>query len=220
MRDKRLENEQIIDHAAICFTTLSRSELSSVNESSAAMSAVSVAILVQMIVLASIIVLALIYLVPIVVLRRFHTHNHIFTANLCIAAIFCSGYRLTYYLLLRFSPQVLWHERVCVAIGYLQMMSTHQVSLTMVGTSIYRLMSVVYHKRDCLTKRRCLAICVSIQWLTGVVLALPQISLDDSVSEAHLFYSKRHLNFHSHSPVGSPRGRRFTHSSPSSSFQR
>ena len=177
-----------------------------------AMPGESVFILVQMGVLVSIIVLALIYLIPIVILRRFHTHNHIFTANLCIAAIFCSSYWLTFYLLLRLSPELFVRDRVCVAISYLQMMCTHQVPLAMAGTSIYRLMSIVYQKGDCLTRRRCLGMCVSIQWLTGVVLALPRISLDASVNDAHPSYAKKYSCFDLHRIVWIPHGRKSTHS--------
>ena len=141
----------------------------------------SILIILAIALLVLIILLAFIYLIPIIFIRRLHTVNNLFTLNLAIAAICCSVYWLTYFLLFIFYISALSGVRSCVMLDYFQMMCSLQVPLAIVATSFHRLCSIVYPTKPYFKKKRWVVICISGQWIACVVLSVPQISFNNSV---------------------------------------
>ncbi|CAF0720852.1 unnamed protein product [Adineta ricciae] len=129
---------------------------------------------VTILVLASL--LSIIYLIPIILIRRFHTINNVFTANLSIAAFCCSTYWLIYFVLYLFYTNVLSGNTICAILGYFEMMCTLQMPLAIVATSIHRLLSITYSKRSTLSTKRRAIMCISGHWLACIVLPLPRIA--------------------------------------------
>ena len=141
----------------------------------------SILIILAIALLVLIILLALIYLIPIIFIRRLHTVNNLFTLNLAIAAICCSVYWLTYFLLFIFYISALSGVRSCVILDYFQMMCSLQVPLAIVATSFHRLCSIVYPTKPYFKKKRWVVICISGQWIACIVLSVPQISFNNQV---------------------------------------
>ena len=79
--------------------------------------------------------LAVIYLSPVLLIRRFHNTNNVYTANICFATICCCSYWLFFYIALEFYPEILSGSRFCLASNYFGMMCTFQVPLAVVGAS-------------------------------------------------------------------------------------
>ncbi|CAF0720871.1 unnamed protein product [Adineta ricciae] len=130
-------------------------------------------------VLVLIILLAVIYLIPIIFIRRFHTVNNLFTLNLAVAAICCSVYWLTYFVLFIFYTYALSDSRFCAILDYFQMVCSLQVPLAIVATSLHRLCSIVYMTKPYFKKKRWGIICISGQWIACIVLSVPQISFNN-----------------------------------------
>jgi hypothetical protein len=75
--------------------------------------------LVQIVIFILVILLAFIYLIPIILIRRFHNVNNVFTVNLCSCI-----YWLSFYSLLEFNSQILFGNTVCIPLNYFEMMCT------------------------------------------------------------------------------------------------
>jgi hypothetical protein len=142
---------------------------------------ISILGLIQIIILVLAIILALIYSISILLLRRFHNVNNIFTVNLCFAAICCCSYWLFYIIVYRFYPEILAGDQACVAVNYFEMMCTIQVPLAVVEVSVHRLCSVVYHTKLFFKKKRWAVICITSHWIIGIFVALPRITINDPV---------------------------------------
>jgi hypothetical protein len=127
------------------------------------------------------ILLTFIYLIPILLIRRFHNVNNVFTVNLCFAAICCDTYTLATYLTSNFFPTNFIDPVICFVLTHFGMMCTIQVPLALVEVSIHRLCSVVYHTKPFFKKKQWLIICISSQWTAGFIFSLPQISSINSV---------------------------------------
>ena len=127
------------------------------------------------------ILLALIYSLPIVFIRRFRNFNNIFTVNLCIATVCSNLYWMLYYLLLKFHPQYLAEETTCFILIYLEMMCTFQVPLAFLVVSVNRLCSIVYHTNAFFRRKQWITLCISVQWIIGIVLSIPTISFNQNV---------------------------------------
>ncbi|UJR21680.1 hypothetical protein I4U23_024757 [Adineta vaga] len=124
---------------------------------------------IQISVLVLILLLALIYLIPILFIPRFHSINNVFTVNLCIATMCCSIYWISNFISLIFYP------------------STLSVPLAIVTTSFHRLCSIVYHTKPYFKKKRWAMLCISSQWLAGMILSLPRISFNDSACDSGMW---------------------------------
>jgi len=127
------------------------------------------------------ILLAIIYLIPILLIRRFHNVNNIFTVNLCVASICCDIYWLSNFINSNFFPQNSNDAASCFAQNYFAMVFTMQVPLALIEIAIHRLSSVVYHRKPFFKKKRWVIICILCQWIAGVILSLPEISSINSV---------------------------------------
>jgi hypothetical protein len=129
------------------------------------------------------ILLALIYSIPIIFIRRFQNFNNIFTANLCFAIICCDIYWILYYLLLKFFPQYLSNQDICSVLVYFEMMCTFQVPLAFVAVTVNRLCSIVYHTKAFFKRKQWIILCITVQWILGIILSIPRIPFSDTVMQ-------------------------------------
>ena len=148
---------------------------------------ITVLTVVQIAVLVLTISLAIIYVIPILLIRRFHNTNNVYTVNLCFATIVCCSYWLFLYVALEFYPAVLSGSGVCVALNYFQMMCTLQVPLAVVEASVHRLCLVVHYTKPFFKTRQWAIICIVIHWTIGFTFALPRISFNDPVRSFSLY---------------------------------
>ena len=138
-------------------------------------------ILIEIIVLCLNIVLAWIYIVPIIIHRRFHNLNNIFTGNLSFAICCCSiawlmGFLIDFTALSTYNSKV-----ICALISYYQTVCTLQVPLAIVQGSIHQLLSIVYHRKNFIKNHFYAALVVILQWLSAYILAIPFVFVDFSV---------------------------------------
>ena len=128
--------------------------------------------------------LAVVYLIPVLLIRRFHNTNNVYTANICFATICCCSYWLFFYIALEFYPQIISGIGICVVLNYFGMMCTFQVPLAVVGASFNRVRLVVYTKR--FSKKKPWPItCLIGHWVLGFIFSVPQISFNE---EVRIFY--------------------------------
>jgi hypothetical protein len=136
---------------------------------------------IQIALFALMIVLAFVYLIPIIFIRRFHNTSNVFTVNFCFAAICCDTYWLVYYVLTNYFPISISNTTACLLFDYFGTMCTIPVPLALIGMSVQRLCSVVYHTKGFFQKKRWIMICILSEWTLGIIFALPQLSAINSV---------------------------------------
>jgi hypothetical protein len=141
----------------------------------------NILVIIQMTIFALNILFAFVYSIPILLIRRFHNVTNAFTVNLCFAAICCNTYWLFYTIMINFFLANISNATACFLLNYFAIMCTIQVPLAVIGVSIYRLCSVVYHTKAFFRKKRWAIICIATQWLSGIILSLPEISMINSV---------------------------------------
>jgi hypothetical protein len=151
--------------------------------------------LIQLIIFALTILLAVIYLTPILLIRRFHNVNNVFTVNICFASICCCTYWLFYYIVLDLYPDFLSGDQTCIGFNFFEMMCTLQVPLAAVETSVHRLCSIVYHTKLFFKKKRWAIICLLSQWATGIIFSLPRITINDPVRNLNRFSNRKTVLF-------------------------
>ncbi|CAF1241687.1 unnamed protein product [Adineta steineri] len=115
--------------------------------------------------------ITLIYSIPILLIRRFHNINNIFTANLCFATICCSICWLLNLILVYFYPNLLSYVKVCVTLNYFRTTCTLQVPLAIIQISVNRFCSVVYHTKFFFKTKQWAMICISTQWILGISIS-------------------------------------------------
>lgn len=137
---------------------------------------------IQIFIIIITIILAFIYSIPVFFLHRFQNFNNIFTTNLCLATICCNIYWLIYYLLLKFYPEYLFIDSICFILIYFEMMCTFQVPLAYIVISINRLCSIVYQTNLFFKRKLWVIICITIQWIIGLIFSIPRIPFTQTVS--------------------------------------
>ena len=150
---------------------------------------------IQIVVIILTIFLALTYLLPIVFIDRFRNFNNIFTLNLCLATIVCNLYWLIHYILLKFYPTYMFMKPICFLLLYFELMCTLQVPLAFLAVSVHRLCAIVYHTRPFFRRKQWILLCVTIQWMSGILLSIPGIPFQSRVRAVSPFAKLVHVIF-------------------------
>jgi hypothetical protein len=129
-----------------------------------------------------IVLLALAYSISITLIRQFHHRINIFTINVSVAAFCCSLYWMTFYIMTAVNVRQLYAVKYCSLLIYAQMMCTLQLPLALIVVSIHRLCSIVYHTKIFFKTRKWVIMCLACQWISGIVVSLPLLIRDPSVS--------------------------------------
>lgn len=114
-----------------------------------------------------------IYAIPLCCNQRFHRPIHILTLNVCFAAFICANFWIFFFIMNTFYVNILWTERSCLAVLYLQTTVNCQVLYGLCIVSLNRLFLTVYRNNALFRTKRWVGICVGVQWLLGCLLPLP-----------------------------------------------
>lgn len=130
--------------------------------------------IIQSILVIIVIFITCIYSIPIIFIRRFHHPNNMFTLNVCIATILCCFSWLPFYITNSFDDDedVLINPSATF-VYILRMIFTMEVPCSLVVASIHRYCSLVYHTQIFFKKKRWYISCIGIQWLLGILIAIP-----------------------------------------------
>ena len=125
--------------------------------------------------------LAFLYLLPILIIRRFHSINNIFTVNVSIAVISCNMYWLFRLISQTFFPHLDKDVHTDLIFNYFSMMWNIQVPLSCLEVAVHRLCSIVYQTNGFFKKKQWAMICIGCQWIIGILSPLPLSSLRNRV---------------------------------------
>jgi hypothetical protein len=135
----------------------------------------------QLCTLTIIICLTLVYSIPIILIRRFRHRTHMFTLDVCMAILFCSIYWIVYYTMTDIHGQQFYSTRLCSLMSYIQTMCALQVPLAFTMVSIHRLCCIVYHNKVYFKSKQWVLMCVTCQWMVGLVIPLPIFIINQAV---------------------------------------
>jgi hypothetical protein len=130
-------------------------------------------VIIKVIILDFISIGACLYAIPLCFIRRFHTPSHLLTLNVCIAAFICASFWAIYFIMNTFYPEILWTEKSCIPILYVQTTVNCQVLYALCMVSINRLFAVIYKNKTLFRTKKWVAICVSVQWIFAATIPLP-----------------------------------------------
>lgn len=126
-------------------------------------------------------ILAVFYLIPILLFRRFHHINNVFTANVCIAVISCT----TFWLLRLITRMYFSHTGKDILpdliLNYFAMMWNIQVPLSCLEVAVHRLCSIVYQTNNFFKTKIWAMICIGCQWIIGILSPIPLLLLQKRV---------------------------------------
>ena len=129
--------------------------------------------ILQICTLTIIISLTLVYSIPLILIRRFRHPIHMLTIDVCIAALCCSIYWIVYYIMTDIYGQQFYSVKLCSLVSYTQTMCTVQVPLAFTMFSIHRLCCIVYHNKVFFKSKQWVLMCVTCQWMVGLIIPLP-----------------------------------------------
>ena len=138
--------------------------------------------LIKIIAFTIIIILCFIYCFPILLIPRLRCRSNILTVNLCIAFMCCCIYWLIYCISFDYYNQILTIENPCIFQIYIQIMCTCQLVFAFIGIPIYQLLPIIYHTKLFLKTKTYLAVCISSQWITGLIVPIPLVFQQTQVS--------------------------------------
>lgn len=123
------------------------------------------------------------YALLICFIRRFHTPLHLLSLNIAIALFLCTSLWAIYFIMNTFYTDVLWTEKSCLLILYLQTVASGQFSNALCIASLNRLFAIVYQNRVLFRTKKWVAICICIQWIYGLLMPLPQFASSLAVNK-------------------------------------
>jgi hypothetical protein len=135
--------------------------------------AIILLVIIKVIILSIIFIASGIYAVPISLLRRFHNPIHLLTLNVCITSSICAVFWIIYFIMSTFYVTILFTEKSCLLILYLQTVVNCQVLYSFCVVSLNRLFTIVYRNKALFRTKLWVVICISIQWFIGFLLPLP-----------------------------------------------
>ena len=146
---------------------------------------------VQLTIFALIFILASFYSISTLVLFRLYQLNQLLTVNVCLAAIGCSAYWISFYTTLTFFPEYLMNPDLCPVLSYFEMMCTLQFSLSLIAVSVHRCCSIINHANGFFKTGKWIILCIASQWTLGFLLATPRIPFVQMVSACFAIHCER-----------------------------
>jgi len=138
---------------------------------------INIILIAELVLLLIIVVLAFIYILPIIFIRRFHTVTNILTGNVCIAAILCSSYWISYYIIVTFYPMIFITSPIfCLITPYLQTMFNCLIIYALTMITINRYFTVIYPQKRLFKRQTWSFISSAIQWVVIIILPLPNFA--------------------------------------------
>ncbi len=133
-------------------------------------------VIVKVIILSLISIASFFYALPLCFIRRFHTPLNFLSLNVSLTLFMCTTFWAIYFIMNTFYIDVLWTEKSCLLILYLQTTVNCQFIYALCTVSLNRLFAVVYHNKVLFRTKKWVGVCMSIQWISGVLIPLPQFA--------------------------------------------
>lgn len=127
-----------------------------------------------------------IYAIPLSIVRRFHNPIHLLTLNVCITSSICSMFWIVYFIMSTFYVRLLWTEKSCLLILYLQTVVNCQVLYSLCVVSLNRLCTILYPNKLLFRSKLWVMICIVVQWTIGVLLPLPSFNSSLQVQSTYV----------------------------------
>ncbi|CAF1382600.1 unnamed protein product [Adineta ricciae] len=134
---------------------------------------------------------SILYSLPFIFIRRFHTPLHFLSLNVSITIFVCASFWAIYYFMSTFHADILWTEKSCLVILYLQTLVVCQFIYALCIVSLNRLCAIRYHRSVVFRKKKWAIMCIVVQWLFAAIIPLPQFGS----SLEHCFISGLELNY-------------------------
>ena len=128
------------------------------------------------------ILFAALYSVPIMTIGNFHNRNNLFTLNICLSSC-CFGLSwFVVYVIQEIDVKTLFALNTCTLLLYCQTVFVSEAVFSLMVVSINRLFLILYPEQPFFKRMKWALICIAIQWIAGLILALPICARDRSVS--------------------------------------
>lgn len=137
---------------------------------------------VQMFTFSIAILFAIAYALLILCIRRFRTVHNIFRLNACLASITSNSFFLSFFVLLYYDATRFIDSNFCLVVYYFYMVCPLQVPLACVSFSIHRFCLIFYHSKIFFKRQRWALLCLSLQWILGLLIPIPFLLRSQPVS--------------------------------------
>jgi hypothetical protein len=137
-------------------------------------------VVVEVLFLVIVFLSACVYSITVLLVKRFHTSINLLTVNVCVCSMTCSVYWIVYNVIQGVLLRDLtgWN---CVLAQYFQTFANCQAVYGLCVVSVNRFCIVLYNNKLLFKTRRWVFICIGIQWLLGVLIPLPTLSISTQV---------------------------------------
>ncbi len=141
---------------------------------------------IKVIILSLVSIGSLFYALPLCFIRRFHTSLNFLSLNVSLTLFMCTTFWAIYFIMTTFYFDVLWTERSCLLILYLQTTVNCQFISALCIVSLNRLFAVVYHNKVLFRTKKWAGVCIGIQWISGILIPLPQFASSLAVNNIRI----------------------------------
>jgi hypothetical protein len=152
--------------------------------------------IVEIIGMILIVITAVIYILLIFTTRIFHFNTNMFTVNYCVAALLFAVFYLCYYgLTFRDDYFTKIFVNGCNILYYLGLFVNCAVVYSLGGVSVNRLCMIVFHNKRIFKTKEWIIISVSSSWILAIVIPLPYLVYDHTVSLKKCSYATENMIF-------------------------
>jgi len=143
-------------------------------------------VILQNIFFALIVFFALIHSCLILFIPRFRHTNNIFILNICLSLISISVYFSVFFVMLYFDVLRILAIDTCGIVFYIYNIASVTTPFSFLTFTIHRFCSIVYQGKPFFKSRRWAVICIGIQRIIELILAIPYLFAGSRVSIASL----------------------------------
>ena len=143
---------------------------------------IEILVYIKVIVLGLVSIAALIYTIPICFHRKLRTPLHLLSVNVSLTLFICVTFWAIYLVMSTWFENILWTEKSCLWILYLQAAVNCLSIYSTCVASLNRLLAIVYHARVLFRTMKWILMCIAIQWIIAITIALPTFTSSLEVS--------------------------------------
>lgn len=121
------------------------------------------------------VLLALVYSLSILLIFRFRHRLNMLTVNICTAMLCSYIYWTAYFTMWEYYIDKLFTLMTCTFLFYIQFISICIIPFSFVILTINRFCVIIYSTNTFFKTKKFLILCISSQWITACLLALPYV---------------------------------------------
>ncbi len=114
--------------------------------------------------------------------RRFRHRNNIFILNICFSIMGTSLYLFVFFTMQYFDAKRLLAASTCDLVFYVYNIASTTTPYSFVNFTIYRFCTIVYHLKPFFKTKRWVIICITIQYIIELIVAIPYMFKQQTVS--------------------------------------